>query len=61
MVLPSWIKEILFINNLDNIDEKSIDDVLCFHVLEHVPKPAEVFLQIARFLKKNGRLHLRIP
>ena len=48
---------------LDNIprDDASYDAVLLTQVLEHVPDPAEVMIEIHRILKEDGQLFLSVP
>lgn len=37
------------------------DDVICFHVIEHVKEDEKAIREIHRVLRKGGVLHLRVP
>lgn len=37
------------------------DEVICSHVIEHVRDDKKCLTEIFRVLKRNGRLHLRVP
>ena len=39
----------------------SFDQVILWHVLEHLPNPREVLLEIRRILKPGGRLVVAVP
>jgi len=54
-------KGITVIDDLDKIEDGSLDVILCSHVLEHVDNPFEVLLGINKKLKKGGRLILILP
>jgi 2-polyprenyl-3-methyl-5-hydroxy-6-metoxy-1,4-benzoquinol methylase len=41
--------------------EQSFDVVVLNHVLEHVPKPAEILLEAKRILKEDGLLVIGVP
>lgn len=41
--------------------DASFEGVLCLEVLEHVPDPARVMLEIARVLKPGGRTWISMP
>jgi ubiquinone/menaquinone biosynthesis C-methylase UbiE len=43
------------------VPDSSFDVVLCTEVLEHVPEPIKVVMEIARILKGGGRLLLTSP
>ena len=44
--------------NLTQIQNDSIDIVICYNVLDHVQKPENVLLETNRILKKGGTLYL---
>lgn len=44
--------------NLTQIQNNSIDIVICYNVLDHVQKPENVLLETNRILKKGGTLYL---
>ena len=44
-----------------NYPEASFDILSMFHVLEHVPKPAEVLVECRRILKPGGLLVIGVP
>lgn len=52
-----------YICDLTNIPVESdrYDAVLCTQVLEHVPRPEAVLLELARVLRPNGRIWLSTP
>jgi 2-polyprenyl-3-methyl-5-hydroxy-6-metoxy-1,4-benzoquinol methylase len=41
--------------------ESSFENVVCYHVLEHVKNPKKSLLEIRRVLTKQGMLYLAIP
>jgi len=41
--------------------EKSFDVVVLNHVLEHLPKPVEILLEVKRILKDDGLLVIGVP
>lgn len=51
------------IASADNIPllDNSVDLVVCQEMLEHVPEPLDVLLEIHRVLRKNGILYLQVP
>jgi SAM-dependent methyltransferase len=49
------------VQDLREIGDASIDTVLCFEVLEHVPEPARAMAEIARVLTPGGTLLLTVP
>lgn len=54
-------KGIPVIDDINKIEDGSIDVILCSHVLEHVESPFNTLLQINKKLKKKGRLILILP
>jgi len=49
------------IQDLREIKTASIDTVMCFEVLEHVPDPARAMSELSRILKPGGVLLLTVP
>lgn len=49
--------------NITNIPEKenSFDLVICFHILEHIPKDEKAIKELYRILKPNGTLLVQVP
>lgn len=47
--------------SLKHLDEKSVDVLICAHVLEHLKNPSEVFATIEAKLKNDGLLILDAP
>ena len=45
----------------DKIKKKSIDRVIFFRTLHHIPKPGKLFMQINKKLKKNGKIIIVEP
>lgn len=54
-------KGITFVSDTDDLADASIDTIICHHVLEHTPDPAQVLMEIKRLLKNKGRLILVVP
>jgi SAM-dependent methyltransferase len=50
-----------YINNLNKIKKKSLDRIICSHVLEHVPEPEKFILSLYKLLKKNGTISITLP
>ena len=50
-----------FISDTKSIRDRSIDVIICHHVLEHVPDPSNTLTEIWRMLKPSGRMLLFIP
>lgn len=52
-----------YIGDIWNIDEKdnTFDAVLCSEVFEHIPYPSQTFGELARLLKKGGKLIITAP
>ena len=48
-------------SSLDAIPDFSLDTVVCFHVLEHLPDPLRVLSQIRSKLKPDGNLVIEVP
>ena len=45
----------------NKIDNNSVDIVLLYHVIEHVPDPKKLLRLIYRVLKPGGYLYLEVP
>lgn len=43
------------------VPEHSMDVVICSELLEHVPDPMPVIMEMRRVLKKNGRVYCSVP
>lgn len=54
-------KRVTFVENLSKIEEKSIDVITMWHVLEHVPNLNEYIIELKRILKPNGKLFIAVP
>ncbi len=50
-----------FVRDINNIDDASVDVVICHHMLEHTGNPPEILKEIKHMLRKNGKLLLFIP
>lgn len=50
-----------FVKDIKNIDEASVDVVVCHHMLEHTGNPPEIIKEIKRILRENGKLLLFVP
>ena len=50
-----------FVKDIKNIDEASVDVVICHHMLEHTGNPPEIIKEIKRILRENGKLLLFVP
>lgn len=51
-LLPQW---------LETLEDESVDLVLCFETLEHVPDPVALLAQFRRVLSPGGRLVVSVP
>lgn len=43
------------------VPDHSMDVVICSEILEHVPDPMRVIMEIRRVLKKDGRVYCSVP
>jgi len=50
-----------FVKDIKNINDASIDVVICHHMLEHTGNPPEILKEIRRILGKDGKLLLFVP
>ena len=42
-------------------EDKTFDEVIMYHVLEHLESPIKVLEEIHRILRPGGHLHIRVP
>ena len=49
------------IQDMHQIEDASMDTVLCSQVLEHVPRPWDAFAELARVLRPSGHLIVTVP
>lgn len=54
-------KSTIFINNLDEIKNESLDIITLWHVFEHIENQHEILNQFKQKLKPNGRLIIAVP
>jgi SAM-dependent methyltransferase len=61
--LESVIRDhgIEYVKDIKNIDDASVDVVVCHHMLEHTSNPPEILKEIKRVLRGNGKLLLFVP
>lgn len=48
-------------SSLETINDNSLDIITLWHVLEHIPNPEEILLQLKSKLKNNGYLLIAVP
>jgi SAM-dependent methyltransferase len=53
--------DIAFVERAEELRTGSADVLVCHHVLEHVPSPAETLAELRRILSPTGRLLLFVP
>lgn len=49
------------VTSLDDVPDESLDTVVCFHVLEHLPQPLPVLEDMKRVLKPGGTAVFEVP
>jgi SAM-dependent methyltransferase len=54
-------KGINFVADPRQVPHESVDTVICHHVLEHLPDPAAVLVEIGRLLRPRGKLIVVVP
>lgn len=54
-------KSTIFINNLNEIKNESLDIITLWHVFEHIENQREILNQFKQKLKPNGRLIIAVP
>ena len=45
----------------NKLDSEKYDLILCVQVLEHTKQPREFLLELAKFIKDDGRVYLEVP
>ena len=48
-------------NNLDTIKDGSLDGIVSFHVIEHLPNPLETLSALMRKVVSGGRILIEVP
>lgn len=48
-------------NNLNNIEDNSLDIVVSFHTLEHLPNPLEVLEELKSKIVSGGQILIEVP
>ena len=48
-------------NNLETINDKSLDGIVSFHVIEHLPNPIEILSALMRKLVSGGQILIEVP
>jgi 2-polyprenyl-3-methyl-5-hydroxy-6-metoxy-1,4-benzoquinol methylase len=49
------------VNNLDAIEDNSLDVIVSFHVIEHLPNPLEILSNLMRKLVSGGQIVIEVP
>ena len=49
------------VNNLEILDDKSIEVCFAFHVLEHLPEPLETLSRLKNKIVKGGKILIEVP
>ena len=49
------------VNNIDKIEDHSIDVLVSFHVIEHLPDPLEILLKLKKKIVSGGMLIIEVP
>jgi SAM-dependent methyltransferase len=49
------------LNTLTQIDDDSLDIVVSFHVIEHLPNPLEIFSEMIRKVVSGGQILIEVP
>jgi len=47
--------------NLNDLEDKSLDVIVSFHVLEHLPDPVKVLIKIKSKIKSGGLVIIEVP
>lgn len=53
--------DISCVNSLDAIEDKSLDMIVSFHVIEHLPNPLETLSELMRKVVSQGRILIEVP
>ena len=48
-------------NNLETINDKSLDGIVLFHVIEHLPNPIETLSALMRKVVSGGQILIEVP
>lgn len=48
-------------NDLDFIEDKSLDVIVSFHVIEHLPNPIETLTSLAKKIVSGGQIIIEVP
>ena len=48
-------------NNLETINDKSLDGIVSFHVIEHLPNPIETLSALMRKVVSGGQILIEVP
>ncbi|SEI50681.1 2-polyprenyl-3-methyl-5-hydroxy-6-metoxy-1,4-benzoquinol methylase [Allopseudospirillum japonicum] len=61
--LSEWFLEndINVYKKIDQLKDKSFDIITAFHVVEHLPNPAEIIMALSEKLKENGKIIIEVP
>jgi len=55
-----WDDKIKIYDKLEAVKEK-FDLITAFHVIEHLPDPREMLINLSGYLKENGRMVVEVP
>ena len=53
--------DISCVNSLNAIDDKSLDVIVSFHVIEHLPNPLETLSELMRKVVSGGQVLIEVP
>lgn len=48
-------------NNIENIEDGSLDVIVSFHVIEHLPNPLETLTALIRKITSGGQILIEVP
>lgn len=48
-------------NNLENVKDNTLDVIVSFHVIEHLPNPLETLLELKRKIVNDGKILVEVP
>ena len=60
-ISASKIGQTNMFSSLDEIENRSLDVITLWHVLEHIPNPIEIISKLKQKLKKDGFLFIALP
>lgn len=49
------------VNDINHFEDKSLDAIVSFHVIEHLPNPLEVMSTMIRKIKSGGDIIIEVP